>query len=110
MDDSAVRTYLHNELMATFPDITLIVHQPPGDMILSRPCIVYEPTQHEPAFASNGPYLVGIRYTVTLLSDLPGYPTPRDIYKIKGISVNSSRMHVTQDIVHNVFTVSVNTI
>lgn len=110
MDDEDLQLLLHNKLWATFPDMAMIVYRPPGDLILSRPCIVYEPVQHEPSFANNNAYVVGMRYTVTLLSDLPGYPNPKKVYGIEGVHVTSSRSHITADIVHNVYTVSINTI
>jgi hypothetical protein len=110
MDDDLARQYLHAKLEERFPDMAMVVYRPPGDLYLDKPCIVYEDVAHEPSFANNVPFVVGTKFNVTILSDLPGYGTPKDIYRIEGVTVTSSRSHVTKDIAHNVFTVSVNTI
>lgn len=109
MDDEEVRLYLQAVLEATFIGVG-IYYRPPGDLILTRPCIVYEDKSSELSFANNLPYVVGTAFQTTFLSDLPGYPNKKLIFSMPGIIVNNNRSHVTNDIVHDVFTLSVNTI
>jgi hypothetical protein len=109
MDDNTIRLNLHTLLEAAFPDL-VAYYRPPGNIKLARPCIVYEPKANEPSFSNNSPYVVGTRFQITFLSDLPGYPNKRDIFDISGIVVTGNRSYVSSDIVHDVFTISVNSI
>ena len=109
MDDDTIRLNLHNQLVAAFPDLT-IYYRPPGNIELTRPCIVYEPKQDEPSYANNKPYTIGTRFQITILSDLPGYSNKRAIFDIDWISISGNRSYVSSDIVHDVFTLSVNSI
>lgn len=109
MDDNTIRLNLHTLLSTAFPDLA-IYYRPPGNLILDRPCIVYEPKEREPSFANNKPFVIGTRFQVTFLSDLPGYGNGRDIFDISGIVIIANRSYVSSDIVHDVFTISVNSI
>ena len=109
MDDEEVRLYLQTLLETTFTDVG-IYYRPPGDLILDRPCIIYEAKSSEPSFANNTPYVIGIVFQATLLSELPGYADKRLIFAIPGVIVNNNRSYVSEDVVHDVFTLSVNTI
>ena len=109
MDEDQIRLYLHSQLETTFPDVGLY-YRPSGNLIMERPCIIYEPKAFEPSFANSKAYVVGIQFQITLLSDLPGYLGVRKIFGMPGVVVNSTRMFVNDDIVHDVFTMSVNTI
>jgi hypothetical protein len=109
MDETAIRLALHTLLLAEFPDLT-IYYMPSGNLELTRPCIVYEPKAAEPSFANNETYVVGTRFQVTFLSDLPGYANKRAIFNIGGIVITGNRSYVSSDIVHDVYTLSVNSI
>lgn len=109
MDDDTTRLSLHAQLVAAFPDLT-IYYRPPGNFKLSRPCIVYEPKKSEPSYSNNKPYIVGTRFQVTILSDLPGYNNKRAIFDIDWLVITGNRSYVSSDIVHDVFTLSVNSI
>lgn len=109
MDDNTIRLNLQTLLEAAFPDLK-IYYRPPGNLKLTHPCIVYEPKEHEPSFANNKPYVVGIRFQVTFLSDLPGYSNKRAMFNIDGLVITGNRSYVSSDIVHDVFTISVNSI
>lgn len=111
MDDDAIRLYLHALLEAAYPDLGLY-YRPPGDLVLDRPCIIYEPKASEPSYSNNNPYVVGTRYQVTILSDIPGYGT-RNMFGLvsqSGVVINGNTSYVSSDIVHDVFTLSVNSI
>lgn len=110
MDNEDRRLILHGRLVDLFPTYG-IFYNPPGDLLLSRPCIVYTDTQEEPSYANNLSYIVGTRFQVTVFEDLPGIGgLTSGIFDIPGITVNSNRKYITADVVHYVFNVSVNTI
>ena len=109
MDDTTIRLNLHTLLEAAFPDLVLY-YRPPGNLKLDRPCIIYEPKATEPSYSNNSPYVVGTRFQVTILSDLPGYSDKRNMLGISGIVITGNRSYVSSDIVHDVFTISVNSI
>jgi len=109
MTEDAIRLYLHAQLEEQFPDVGLY-YMPPGNMILERPCLIYEPQRAEPSFANNSAYVVGLKYQLTLLSDLPGYPCVRKMYQMPAVIVTSSRTIVIEDIVNDIYSVSVHTI
>ena len=109
MDDEQIRLFLHALLEIAFPDL-VVYYRPAGDMFVERPCIIYEPKSSEPSFAANVTYVVGTRFQVTILSDIPGYTDKRNIFDMPGVTVMSNTSYVSSDIVHDVFTVLVNTI
>ncbi|MCK5604782.1 hypothetical protein KAR91_23030 [Candidatus Pacearchaeota archaeon] len=109
MDDDTTRLNLHAQLEAAFPDVT-IYYRPPGNLTLDRPCIVYESKADAPSFANNKAYTIGVRYQITILSDLPGYSNKRAIFDIDWLVITGNRSYVSSDIVHDVFTISVNSI
>ena len=112
MDDEAIRLYLHSQLESIFPGLPLY-YRPPGNLKLNRPCIVYEPKAAEPSYSNNETYVVGTRFQVTVLSDLPGYGNTRKIFGLlntAGVVISGNQSYVSSNIVHDVFTVSVNSI
>lgn len=109
MDKDARRLYLHNQLTSTFPDLN-VYYRPPGNIILERPCIVYEPKAYDPSYSNNTPFVVGTRFQVMFLSDLPGYSSEDSILTMPEVTVYGNNTYVNEDIVHDVFTVLVNTI
>lgn len=111
MADEDRRLYLHSLLVALFPDLT-IFYRPSGNMRLERPCLVYEPKAREPSWANNSPFVVGSRFQITILSDRPGYTNSELVFSLSssGIVVTSNNTYTSNDIVHDVFVVSVNTI
>ena len=112
MDKEEVRLYLHTLLETAFPGLDLY-YRPPGNLKLTRPCIVYEPKAEEPSYSNNDAYVVGTRFQVTVLSDLPGYGNTRNIFGLPnagGVVISGNQTYVSSNIVHDVFTVSVNSI
>ena len=109
MDDDTTRLNLHSQLVAAFPDLS-IYYRPSGNLKLTRLCIVYEPKADEPSFANNKAYTIGARFQITILSDLPGYSNKRAIFDIDWSAISGNRSYVSSDIVHDVFTISVNSI
>jgi hypothetical protein len=109
MNNDQARLYLQEVLETTFP--SLPVHfSPPGNYILKRPCIVYSLQQRDPSYANNSPYSIGKRFQVTVLSDRPGIDGLDAMYSMPNVIVTGHNSYVTNDISHEVFTVSINTI
>ncbi len=111
MDDETNRLNLQTLLENNFPSWN-IYYQPSGNMRLTRPCIVYEPKAFEPAYANNSAFTVGRRYQLSFLSDLPGNTESSAIFDLhgSGLMITSNRSYVNEDIVHDVFIISVNSI
>lgn len=108
MDEEQTRLYLHSLLEAAFPDMDEVYFRPPGDMRLKRPCVVYAPLRVHPSFANSFAYVLGTRFQVTFLSDLPGLIMSRRMYSVQGITVVTNNSFVANDIVNDVYTITVN--
>jgi hypothetical protein len=111
MDSEENRLFLHSLLETTFPDVT-IYYRPPGNILLEYPCIVYERKAFEPTFANTAAYIVGTRFQLSFLSQLPGYSSVQSLYALhgQGLIVTSSDSYENDDIVHDVFSISVNSL
>lgn len=81
-----------------------VYFQPPGDMSLVYPCIVYERDRGDTKFANNRPYKFEQQYEVTLISTDPDedaiFTKLRDLPK----SIHA-RFFVTDNLNHNVFSI-----
>jgi len=108
MDKEEVRLVLQNGLEATFPDLT-VIFRPSGNHKLTYPCVTYEPKIEEASYASNRPYTIGTQFQVMFISPVPGYTGTRSIYSLPGVVVVSNNSFTTNDLVHDVFIVSVHT-
>lgn len=111
MHDDEDRLYLHNMLTELFPSFTAYFN-PPSNKLLSRPCIVYTLLTRTAAYANNSPYVLGKQFQVTILSDAPGESVDAifDVTNYGGAAIVSNTSHITNDIVHDVFTISINII
>jgi hypothetical protein len=111
MDSVENRSYLQSLLQSTFPDLT-IYYRPPGNILLEYPCIVYEKKALEPSFANTSPYVIGTRYQVMFISNLPGYSNIDRIYDLtgQGVTITSSDSYESDDLIHDVFMLSVNSL
>lgn len=109
MDDNTIRLYLQTQLETAFPGLT-VYYRPAGNIILERPCVIYEPKALEPSYSGNVIYSMGGRFQITILSDLPGYADKRNVFDIPNVAVYGNSSYVNEDIVHDIFTVLVGTI
>jgi len=109
MDEEATRLYLQYKLQDTFQGVG-VYFRPPGDERLSRPCIIYEPKNVNAAYANNTPYVLGTEFQVTFLSDIPGDARKWDMFGLSGVTIRSNNTYVANDVVHDVFIVTVNSI
>lgn len=111
MDSEENRLFLHSLLENVFPDVT-IYYRPPGDILLEYPCIKYERKGFEPSYANTSAYVVGSSYQIMFLSILPGYSNVQLFYDLveQGLVITSNDSYENDDIVHDVFNVSVNSL
>ena len=103
------RLYLQDALEERFPDFE-VVFEPPGDYILPKPCIVYELRRRRPAYSNNVPYVIGREFEVTFLTNGLTDHDYDIMFNIPGVVVTNSNRHTTNGVVHEVFTVNINTI
>lgn len=111
MDNESNRLFLHSLLESAFPDLT-IYYRPSGNIILSYPCMVYEKKALEPSFANTQSYVVGVRFQATIISKLPGYSNSEKMFDLhgQGLIVASNDSYENNDLIHDVFTLYVNTV
>lgn len=109
MDDETKRLYLHHKLTQAFPNIN-VYYRPPRDLVLSRPCIVYDLQTRIPSWANNKPFVIGAEYQLTYLSDSPGDGDSERVLDLEGVTVRPGRTFVDQEVVHDIFTIIVNAI
>lgn len=109
MTDEELRLTLHDILDVAYPDLEKH-YIPDGNQILDKPCIVYEPRKYEPAYAGNTIFAMGREFQVTILSIRPGYADSRNLMMSEGVVVKNTNTFTHDNIVNDVFTVSVNAI
>lgn len=79
-----------------------VYFQPPSNVRMQYPCIVYERGQASTQFAGNKPYRVSKRYTVTLISREVKEDSVWD--RLAGLpSSTHSAFFVADDLNHDVF-------
>jgi len=108
MDKEEVRLVLQTGLETTFPDLP-VIFRPSGNHKLTYPCVTYEPKTEEASFANNRPYTIGTEFQVMFISHGAGYANTRSIYSLQGVVVVRNNSFTTNDLVHDVFIVSVHT-
>ena len=80
-----------------------VYFQPPPDLVMTYPCLVYELEDVDIKFADNGPYSLFDRYQVTLIRHDPDSPIIR---KLLGLPHSSfSRHFATSGLNHDVFVI-----
>lgn len=110
MDKEEVRLVLQTGLETLFPDLP-VIFRPSGNHKFTYPCVTYEPKTEEASFANNRPYTIGTQFQVMFISKGAGYANTRLIYDLmsQGVIVGSNNSFTTNDLVHDVFIVSVHT-
>jgi hypothetical protein len=78
-----------------------VYFQPPNNVLMVYPCIVYGVSKHRTAFAGNHPYRHDTQYTVTVMDRDPESPV---IDKLKELPKCLHDRHFEQDnLNHDVF-------
>jgi hypothetical protein len=98
------RTTFSEKLNAIMDEVGGHVYfQPPENVKLEYPCLVYELEDINVRFADNGPYSLWDRYQVTLIRHDPDSPLIR---KLMGLPHSSfSRHFATSGLNHDVFVI-----
>lgn len=87
------RLKLHQALLAILGTEN-VYFQPPENVHLTYPCIVYARAQVDSKFADNNPYSRTKRYTVTIIDRDPDSPLPD---AVGGLPGSSFVTHFTKD-------------
>lgn len=94
------RSQLHDVLL-TFCDH--VYFQPPVNVALEYPCIVYNRDFAETKFADNAPYDIVYRYLVTVIDRNPESDIPAKVAAMPMATFN--RFFTTDDLNHDVYQV-----
>ena len=95
------RIDLHNTLVDILGNIN-VYFQPPENVKLKYPCIIYELNNLKTIKADNRDYLLHDRYTVTLIHRDPENDIFRAIQELPNCSID--RIFVTENLYHYAFT------
>lgn len=79
-----------------------VYFQPPANMTMQYPCIVYQRDLADTKFADNNPYHVMKRYQVTVISRDPDLDVPDKIAALPRALFN--RFFVADNLNHDVYT------
>lgn len=96
----APRLQLH-ELLLTFVDN--VYFQPPSNVQMMYPCIVYNRSSALNSYADNGPYHHTKRYQITIIDRDPDSPIPD---KVAALPMSEFSQHfVTENLHHDIYSV-----
>ena len=73
------RPQLHQLLVKTAGKDVKVYFQPPNNVTMTYPCLVYERSTAETRFADNNPYRYTKRYTVTVIDRDPDSEIPNRV-------------------------------
>lgn len=79
-----------------------VYFQPPENLKMQYPCIVYQRDFAETEFADNGPYRHDIRYMVTVIDRNPDSDLPGKVAKLPMTTFN--RFYTADNLNHDVYT------
>lgn len=95
------RLSLHN-ILITIPTVKAAYFQPPENLKLEFPCIVYKKDNEDTRFANNDAYLSRNRYLITVIDYSPESSIPEGLKIFKYCSFN--RQFVQNNLNHYVYT------
>lgn len=67
------------EILESIPGVSKVYFQPPSNITLEYPCIIYSRSYGDTQFADNVPYLYGQRYDVTVIDRNPDSEIPMHV-------------------------------
>ena len=105
MDASPSRRLSMSQILHNLadPEGVEVYYQPPEDLVMTYPCIVYSLDEIHKRSADNGPYSLFDRYQVTFIRHDPDSPILR---KLIGLPYSSfSRHFATSGLNHDVFVI-----
>ena len=97
-----------SDLQATLQELMgegiKVYFQPPENLKLNYPCVVFDRTNALTDYADNKPYQITKRYTVTLISKTADNEEPLD--KLLQFPMSTyDRQFITDNLVHDVFSI-----
>ena len=100
--DQDQRLRLHNILLELMPDGQKNVYfQPPDNIRMEYPCLVYKRVDSDVKYASNLPYSRTLRYELTAIDSNPDSGIPE---KIAALPLSShTRFFVANGLNHDIF-------
>lgn len=97
----APRLDLH-EILKEITGPLEVYFQPPKNLAIRYPCIIYSKDSAETVFASDKPYLYELRYQVTVIDGNPDSVIPKQIAALP--KTRFDRAYVVDNLYHDVFT------
>lgn len=102
------RLELHNRLVSIMKSVdpSLADHvyfQPPSNIKIKYPCIVYNKNYGDTKYADDNPYIYHVRYQITVIDKNPDSKIPRLIAMMPMCS--SDRCYVSDNLNHDVFNI-----
>jgi hypothetical protein len=97
------RLQLHEILETLVPDPDNVYFQPPTNVKMKYPAIVYQRDFAETLFADNSPYRHTKRYMVTVIDQDPDSEIPDKVARLPLCSFN--RFYTADNLNHDVFTI-----
>ena len=89
-------------MLENIPGVKKVYFQPPEDIHLQYPCIIYKRENYWTEFANNNPYTNKKRYNVMVIDSDPDSPIP-DV--VKNLPLCRFNTHYTRDrLNHDIFT------
>ena len=95
------RLKLHQLLVKTAGNDVKVYYQPPSNVTMTYPCLVYERSKAETRFADNNPYRYTKRYTVTVIDRDPDSEIPDRVATLP--MCTHSTFFVADNLNHDVF-------
>lgn len=98
----ATRLELHTTLVEVLGTEN-VYFQPPQNIMLKYPCIVYNRSGRDAKFADNGPYSTKTRYTVTVIDPDPDSHIPDKVGALP--LCRFDRFFTAENLNHDIFNV-----
>lgn len=98
------RLDLH-ELLCSVLGSRNVYFQPPENLQLKFPCIVYELSNYRTLFANNDDYISGKDYSLTFITKDPDSDIPDKLVKLRYCGFN--RYFVSDNFNHYIFTIHI---
>ena len=95
---------LHAALQEVMGDKVKVYFQPPENLVIKYPCVVFERTNALIDYADNAPYQITKRYTATLISKTADNEELLD--KLLRFPMSTyDRQFINDNLVHDVFSI-----
>ena len=78
-----------------------VYFQPPSNILLQYPCIIYKRSSVDVKYADNGPFSEYLRYEVTIIDRDPDSPIPGLLRQVPLVSYD--RFFASDDLNHDVY-------